>query len=44
MKIKNTFICAISAMSRSKWLQPAVLILVVGIVLLGITGCNKPHH
>ena len=44
MKIKNSFICALSAMSQSKWLQPAVLTLVVGVVLFGITGCNKPHH
>jgi len=44
MKIRNTFICAITAISQSKWLQPAELTLVVGVALLGITGCSKPHH
>lgn len=44
MKIKNTFICAISALSQSKWLQPAILTLAVAIVLVGITGCQPAHH
>jgi len=43
MKNKNTFICAIIAMSQSKWLQPAVLTLVVGVVLFVGTGCRKHH-
>lgn len=43
MKIKNTFITAIAAMSQSKWLQPAVLTLVVGVVLFIGTGCRKHH-
>ena len=42
--MKNMLLRAISAMSQSKWLQPAVLTLVVGVALLGITGCSKPHH
>ena len=44
MKTKNTFITAIIAMSQSRWLQPAVLTFVVGVVLFGITGCKQPHH
>jgi len=43
MKTKNTFLCAISALSQSKWLQPAVLTLVVGVVLFVGTGCRKHH-
>ena len=44
MKIKNTFLGTLSAMSQSKWLQPAVLTLVVGLILFIGTGCKKPHH
>ena len=28
----------------SKWMQPAMLSLAIAIVLVGITGCQAPHH
>jgi uncharacterized membrane protein YgdD (TMEM256/DUF423 family) len=43
MKIRDTIIRAIITMSHSKWLQPAVLTLVVGVVLFVGTGCRKHH-
>lgn len=43
MKTKDTLTSLILTLAQSKWLQPAVLTLVVAIVLVGITGC-QPHH
>ena len=44
MKIKNKITSFVLTLSQSKWLQPAVLTLAVAIVLVGITGCQAPHH
>ena len=44
MNIQKRFICAISALSQSKWLQLAIVTLAVAIVLVGITGCQPAHH
>ena len=43
MKTKNKLTTLVLTLGQSKWLQPAVLTLVVAVVLVGITGC-KPHH
>lgn len=44
MKTKTKITHLILTLSQSKWLQPAVLMLVVAFVLVGITGCKPPHH
>lgn len=43
MKTTNRLTRLALILGQSKWLQPAVLMLVVAVVLVGITGC-KPHH
>lgn len=44
MKTKKKVTSFALQLSQSKWLQPAVLTLAVAIVLVGITGCQAPHH
>lgn len=43
MKTKNQLTKHILAVTSSRWLQPAMLTLVVAVVLIGIGGCT-PHH
>ena len=44
MKTKTKITRLIVTLSQSKWLQPAVLTLVVAVVLVGVTGCQPSHH
>ena len=44
MKTKNKLTSFALKLSQSKWLQPAMLTLAVAVVLVGITGCQPPHH
>ena len=43
MKMKNTFIRGIIAVTQSKWLRPSLMTLALLVAVLGVTGC-KPHH
>lgn len=43
MKAKNNLTSLVLTLAQSKWLQPAVLTLVIAAVLGSVTGC-KPHH
>lgn len=44
MKMKNTVITVIIAVTQSKWIRPALMTLALLLVaVLGVTGC-KPHH
>lgn len=43
MKMKNKVTNLVLVLAKSKWLQPAMLTLVVAVVLVGFTGC-QPHH
>ncbi len=43
MKMKNTVISAIIAVTQSKWIRPAPMTLAILVAVLGVTGC-KPHH
>ena len=43
MKIKNTLINVIIAVTQSKWIGPALMTLAILIAVLVVTGC-KPHH
>lgn len=44
MKTKNKVTSFALKLSQMKWLQPAVLTLAVAVVLIGVTGCQAPHH
>ena len=44
MNTINSPIDAISPMSRSKWILPALMALAIVIAFLGVTGCSPPHH
>lgn len=44
MNTKNKLTSLVHTLAQSKWLQPAVLTLAVAVVLVGITGCQAPHH
>jgi hypothetical protein len=43
MKIKNTAISKIIAVTQSAWIRPALMTLALVVALIGITGC-QPHH
>ena len=43
MKMKNTVISLIIAVTQSKWIRPALMVLAILVAVLGVTGC-KPHH
>ena len=43
MKIKNTLLGAIVAMTQSKWIRPALMTSALVVAALGVTGC-QPHH
>ena len=43
MKMKNTVLNTIIAVTQSKWLRPALMTLAIFVAVLGVTGC-KPHH
>ena len=40
MKTKNTVIGALIGMSQSKWVQPALMMVAIVVVILGVTGCE----
>lgn len=44
MKTKHSLTRFVLALAQSKWLQPAALTLVLGIIMVGIIGCQTPHH
>ncbi len=44
MKTKNKLTASLLTLAHSKWLQPSVLSFAVVAILLGITGCQAPHH
>jgi hypothetical protein len=41
MKMKNKLNSEIIAMTNSKWTRSALIALVLGVAVLGVTGCNK---
>ena len=43
MKMKNTVINGIIAVTQSTWLRPALMTLAILVAVLGVSGC-KPHH
>lgn len=43
MKMKNTVINGIIAVTQSKWIHPALMTLTILVAVLGVAGC-KPHH
>ena len=43
MKMKNTVVSAIIAVTQSKWIRPALMTLAIVVAVLGVTGC-QPHH
>ena len=43
MKMKNTVISGIIAVTQSKWIRPTLMTLAILVAVLGVTGC-KPHH
>lgn len=43
MKIKNTVLGAIIAVTQSKWIRPALMTSALVAAALGVTGC-QPHH
>jgi hypothetical protein len=44
MKMKNTVISLIFAVTQSKWLRPALMTLAILATALVVTGCPGPHH
>ena len=44
MKMKNTVITTILAVTQSTWMRPALLTLAILVAVLGVTGCSAPHH
>ena len=43
MKMKNTVISVIIAVTQSNWTRPALMTLALLVAGLGVTGC-QPHH
>ena len=43
MKMKNTVLNAIIAVTQSKWTRPALMALAIFAAAIGVTGCT-PHH
>jgi hypothetical protein len=43
MKMKNTVISVIIAMTQAKWIRPALMTLAILTTVLGVSGCT-PHH
>lgn len=43
MKMKNTVISVIIAVTQSKWMRPALMTLALLVAALGVTGCHKDH-
>ena len=44
MKIKNTVIRAVSAVTQSKWMRPALMTVALLAALLVVTGCPSHPH
>jgi hypothetical protein len=43
MKMKNTFLNTIIAVTQSTWLRPALLTLAILVTVLGVSGCAGGH-
>ena len=43
MKMKNTVISVIIAVTQSKWIQPVLMTLAILATVLVVIGC-QPHH
>lgn len=43
MKMTNKVISVINAVTQSKWIQPALMMLAILVAVLVVTGC-QPHH
>ena len=43
MKIQNTVIRAIIAVTQSKWMRPALMTLAILATVLFVTGCPSGH-
>ena len=44
MKIQNTVIRAIIAVTQSKWMRPALMTVAIVATMLVVTGCPSPPH
>jgi hypothetical protein len=44
MKIKNTIIGVIIAVTQSKWVRPALMTLAILATVLVVTGCPGGHQ
>ena len=44
MKIKNTVINGIIAVTQSTWIRPALLTLAILVTVLGASGCASGHQ
>ena len=44
MKIKNTVISAIIAVTQSKWMRPALMTVAIVATMLLATGCPSHPH
>lgn len=43
MKMGNTIISGIIAVTQSKWIRPALMTLALLAAVLGVTGCHSDH-
>ena len=43
MKMKNTVVSVIIAVTQSRWIRPALMTLTILATVLGATGCNGCH-
>ena len=44
MKMKNTVISVIIAVTQSKWMRPALMTLAILATVLVVTGCPGGHQ
>jgi undecaprenyl pyrophosphate phosphatase UppP len=44
MKMKNTVISVIIAVTQSKWMRPALMTLAIVATVLVVTGCPAGHQ
>ncbi len=44
MKMKNTVISVIIAVTNSKWIRPTLMTFAILVTALVVTGCPSGHH
>lgn len=43
MKMQNTVVNGITAVTQSKWIRPALMTLALFIAVFGVAGCHTNH-